>query len=87
MTPFEILALPMQHNDAEAATIGDYLKALLRELWRRGEGFSGKRPFGNSGWEHELYRALIAGGAVNGTLDADADDAILGAIDALGVPA
>lgn len=97
MTPSEILALPMQENDAGAATVADYLKALLQELWRRGEGFSGKRPFGNSGWEHELYRALIVGGAVTGTLDADgyvetmddadADAAILDAIDALGVPA
>lgn len=45
-----ILDTPMQENDADAATIRDYLKALLLRLWEQGEGFDGKRPFGNSGW-------------------------------------
>ena len=69
MTNEEILALPMQPNDAEAATIHDYLRALLRALWDEGESFSGKRPFGNSGWEYDIFCALIAGGALLGTLD------------------
>lgn len=64
-----ILDLEMPENDANAATIRGYLKALLYALWEEGEGFSGKRPFGNSGWEFELYRALIKGGAVAGELD------------------
>lgn len=60
MTGEEILDLPMEENDAGAATIRDYLKALLRVLWREGESFGGKRPFGNSGWEWELYKTLAA---------------------------
>jgi hypothetical protein len=28
-----ILDIPMQENDAEAATIKDYLKRLLLDLW------------------------------------------------------
>lgn len=66
-----ILDIPMQKNDAGAATIKDYLKALLDALWNQGEGFSGKRPFGNSGWEYELYQALVASGVVRGDLNED----------------
>lgn len=52
-------------------TIREYLGALLTELWNRGEGFSGKRPFGNGGWEYGIYEVLIREGAVEGTLDED----------------
>jgi hypothetical protein len=65
----KILNTPMVENDAEAATIRGYLKALLSTLWEEGEGFSGKRPFGNSDWEFELYRALVQAGHINGTID------------------
>lgn len=67
----QILAIEMQKNDAGAKTIRDYLKTLLRELWEKGESFSGKRPFGNSGWEGELETALVKAGAVPGKLDGD----------------
>jgi hypothetical protein len=66
-----ILEIKMSHNDAKAETVRGYLKALLRELWREGEGFSSKRPFGNSGWEYDLYEALVAAKAVAGSLDED----------------
>ena len=66
-----ILELPMGPNDADAKTIRDYLKSLLSELWRKEEGFSGKRPFGNSGWQYEVYTALVNGGAVDGKLDSE----------------
>lgn len=74
MTPTEILDLPMQENDACAVTIRGYLKALLFQLWDEGEGFSGKRPFGNSSWEYELYVALVEGGAIDGTIDEEYGD-------------
>lgn len=64
-----ILDIPMEQNDANASTIREYLKALLYALWDEGEGFSGKRPFGNSGWEHDLYNALVKAGVVAGTWD------------------
>ena len=64
-----VLDIPMGPNDANAATIRDYLKKLLFVLWCEGEGFSGKRPFGNSGWEYEVYSALVAAKAVKGSLD------------------
>lgn len=52
-------------------TIRQYFKVLLTALWREGEGFSGKHPFGNSGWQAEIYIALIKGGYIEGTLDSD----------------
>lgn len=67
----EILELPMQPNDADAATIKGYLVALLRELWDKEDGFSGKRPFGNSGWPRDLIQPLVRAGLVAGTFDGD----------------
>ena len=66
MTGKEILDLPMDLNDAHAATVKEYLKALLVNLWDEEESFSGKRPFGNSGWTGELYRPLIKAGVCPG---------------------
>ena len=57
--------------DDEETTIREYLKSLLNELWKEGEGFSGKRPFGNSGWENELYEGLVKGGLVKGEINED----------------
>lgn len=58
MTGEQILNVKMVENDADAETIRDYLKALLTKLWCEDEGFSGKRPFGNSGWQNEVYASL-----------------------------
>lgn len=67
-TGAEILAIEMiDGNDAGAETIRDYLVALVREVWREGEGFSGKRPFGNSGWDWDLYMALAKAGLLAST--------------------
>lgn len=66
----ELLNLNFQsRSHSELLTIKDYFKSLLSRLWADGESFSGKRPFGNSGWEYDLYRPLIKAGAVNGKLD------------------
>jgi hypothetical protein len=70
-------------DDNEAFdTVRDYLKGLLQNLWIEGEGFSGKRPFGNSGWEYDLYQPLIAVGFPKDNYR-EMDEAILRAIDAL----
>lgn len=68
-----ILDLPMEDNDAKAKTIREYLRALLTRLWTEEEGFSGKRPFGNSGWTWDIYRALVKGGAIKGEIDSEGD--------------
>lgn len=66
-----VLSYPMTDNDANAKNVVEYLHSLLFTLWEEGEGFSGKRPFGNSCWENELYLPLVVGGFVNGELDED----------------
>ena len=66
-----VLSYPMVDNDANAKNVGEYLHSLLFTLWEEGEGFSGKRPFGNSGWEFDLYTALVSGGFVEGNVDDD----------------
>lgn len=72
MNAQEILSLPMQENDAEAATVGDYLQELLLGVLHEQEGFDGKRPFGNSGWfESDLAPPLIKAGVIQGKLDED----------------
>lgn len=67
----DILDLKMPRNDAKAETVRDYFKSLLLTLWQEEEGFSGKRPFGSSGWQTEVYSALVTHGAVTGNQDAD----------------
>jgi hypothetical protein len=67
----EILNTPMQPNDADADTIRGYLVALLAAVWDEGAEFSGKRPFGSSGWQYELFEALTREGHINGRFDED----------------
>lgn len=72
MTPQELLGLPLPANDSGATTVRGYLLELLTGVWREEEGFSGKRPFGNSSWQYDIYIPMIAAGAVDGaTLDED----------------
>jgi hypothetical protein len=47
------------------------LYKLLRKLWAEEEGFSGKRPFGNSGWSLDLIYSLVDCGYIPGTTDRD----------------
>ncbi len=62
LTPAEVLALPMGPNDAKAVTVRDYFVSLLAKVWEEGEGFNGKRPFGNSGWHWDLIETLESNG-------------------------
>lgn len=84
MTPAEIDALQKEENvkmDAlldtkfyahdldEPMTVRSYLSKLLITLLEEGECFSGKRPFGNSGWENFLLVPAIESGALDGSVD------------------
>ena len=64
-----ILDLPVDHD--VALTIRGYLHRLMSALWRDRHGFSGKRPFGDSGWEFTLYESLVENGIVKGEFDED----------------
>lgn len=66
-----VLDLPMQQNDAGAKTVRQYLVRLAREVWIKDECFSGKRPFGNSGWKWDLYLPLVKAGLIDGRFDED----------------
>jgi len=66
-----ILALPMR--DADAETIGDWLKEALQNLIIEADSFSGKRPLGNSGWHADFAVALIDAKVVEGVVDSDGE--------------
>lgn len=71
VTPEEVLATPMPPNDSGATTIRGYLAALLGEVWRKTDNFSGKRPFGNGDWDWDLMVPLVRAGYIRGDLDED----------------
>lgn len=86
-----ILDLPVRQNDAGAATVREYLIALLRVA------MDIKAPWGNSGWVYDLYEALASAGFLAAQFDSDGlvddwgavdkvagDRLIQAAIDALG---
>lgn len=68
VAPKMVLDCPMGDNDANATTIRGYLVDLLKLVWEEGEGFDGKRPFGNSSWESEPLNALAAAGLIEGEM-------------------
>lgn len=90
-SPGDVLSRKMAPNDAGATTIRDYLIELLKVVWLDGD--IGKRPFGNSDWEREIYRELVAAGWVRGEFNeyeylvwldvAEADSLIVQAIEYL----
>jgi hypothetical protein len=53
-------------QDHGTLSIREYLHKLLDTLWAEGESFKGRYPFGNSGWEYELYYALARALAIPG---------------------
>lgn len=58
-------------SDSGAKSTREYMEALLSKLWSEGEGFSGKRPFGNSGWYLDLFKQFIIAGLIDGEVDED----------------
>lgn len=67
----DILELTFFSDDLdEEVTIRGWLSSMLAALWDEGEGFSGKRPLGNSGWEYAPVAMLIEYGALDGEVQA-----------------
>jgi hypothetical protein len=88
----EILDVEFDSNDlGRTVTVKEYFKELLTTLWEEGEGFSSKRPLGNSSWQYEIYYALADAGVIDQYGDPDepdvdtarADELILAAIDVM----
>lgn len=68
----EILALTTLRRDLnEEITLRQYFYDLMSTLWCEQDGFDGKRPFGNSGWDYEIYKPLVQAGLVKGRIDVD----------------
>jgi hypothetical protein len=56
----EILNYRFEARDIEVnLSIKDFLKTILKKVWKEEQCFDGKRPFGNSGWQQEIYDILI----------------------------
>jgi hypothetical protein len=63
-----ILATPLKGFKG-VTTVKEMLQELLIKVWNEEEGFSGKRPFGNSGWKYDVAAVLISQGYLPGELD------------------
>lgn len=55
----------------EDVTVREFLGGLLVTLWDEQHQFDGKRPWGNSGGDFDLYVPLIDGGFIAGKVDDD----------------
>lgn len=72
MNKTEILNLKFASRDlGKECSIRDFLKELLITLWQEEEMFSGKRPFGNSGWKSDIEKTLIENKIISGKFDED----------------
>lgn len=70
--PRDILSLEFyDSSNMENISFRDYFVLLLVTLMHKEEGFSGKRPLGDSGWKYDLYKGLIQHDLVKGKLDED----------------
>lgn len=73
MTPAtDLLDLEFDSRElGERVTIAEYFIRLAQTVWQEGESFSGKRPWGNSSWQYEVYTAMIQSEFISGNLDRD----------------
>lgn len=55
----------------EQLTVREYFHRLLSTLWHEEDGFSGKRPFGNSCWQLSMIYGLIESGFIAGNIERD----------------
>lgn len=67
--------IPFRQNtifeDSDTTTFRELFHDLLFSVLAQGEGFSGKRPYGNSSWQCNLDHALVDMGAVKGKIIRD----------------
>ena len=69
MTNQEILNNCMVDLNGSDVTLREYFRLLLTELYNAEDGFSGKRPFGNSGWVLDILAGLGRIGVIKATFD------------------
>lgn len=57
---------------AEKITIRQMFVRMMRKCWLD-DGFSGKRPLGDSGWRDDVIKSLVDSGLIRGEIDCDGD--------------
>lgn len=62
-------------------TLKKYFILLVELFWSDPEDFNGKRPFGNSGWQDDLYQALIKNKFVEGEVKEEDGDSYIDNLD------
>lgn len=63
----EVLALKFYCDDLDReVTVREWLMEMVKVLWKEQEDFSGKRPFGNSGWSLDPALAMVKKGWISG---------------------
>lgn len=68
----DLLELKFYSDDLnEELTIREFMQRLLITLFDEMEGFSGKRPFGNSSWDDDLIKCLVRNHIIIGEIDED----------------
>jgi hypothetical protein len=68
------LELRFDSDIGDDLTVRQWLHKLLTRVWADQESFSGKRPWGNSGWDCDVLVPLAKAGFVDlGPLDEDGE--------------
>ena len=61
----DALEVRFDSDAGDGLTVRQYLHKLMSLLWKEQESFDGKRPFGNSDWEFDLYKPLAKAGFID----------------------
>lgn len=70
-----VLDIKFYSNDLDKElTVREFMQTLLITLFEEQDGFSGKRPFGNSCWDGDMIMALIKNKAIKGTVEEELDE-------------
>ena len=74
----QILETSFEERDSDQTmTVKQYLLKLLALVWEEDECFNGKRPFGNSSWQHQIHEILEDAGFYKPCGSYQSDDAAL----------
>lgn len=72
----DALDVLFEHQDLGKVSVREFFRQLLSTLWEEEDSFSGKRPFGNSCWQYDLYIGLIDAGFLEGKVFRDEDGGV-----------
>lgn len=64
----EALDVRFDSDAGDDLTVRQWLRELLMLVWIEDESFDGRRPWGNSGWENDIYRPLVKAGFIAGAV-------------------